>query len=239
MSRNIRNLCLAVLCLAFFAFTWTGCTKAGSVTNASAVTYLSIIHGAPYSSAANVFLNDTLITPSAIPTGAFSPQYGTRRPGSFAAKFKKAGSDSVFDQLPASTYDTLNFYTLILYNDAYGKAAHALKIFDDYSGVVNNNNAYYRFFNLTPDYPGVNVYFNDNQVQSNRTPADNAVNKGFNSFQSISQGSYIISVKDAATDSVIASTQAFPLQSGNPYTIWITGLRSNKSITINVLQSKY
>jgi hypothetical protein len=204
----------------------------------SAVTYLSVIHGAPYTGAATVYLNDTLITQSAgINTGSFSPKYGTIRPGTYAAKFKKAGTDSVLDQLTASRYDTLGFYTLLLYNSA-DKAAHVLKITDDYSGV-GNLNAYYRFFNLAPDYPSVNVYFNGNLVQQARGQADNAYNNSLNGFQGIQAGSYVITVKDAATDSVIVTSPAWNLVAGNPFTVWITGLKSNKTLSINILQAQY
>jgi hypothetical protein len=241
MSRSIRQLSFAFLFVAIPAFMMTGCSKAGSTTTVSAVSYLSLIHGAPYSPAANVYLNDTLITQSTgITTGAFSPRYGTIKPGAYTAKFKKAGTDSLFDQLLASTYDTLNFYTLLLYNDPGGKTAHALKIFDNFSNVINNSNTYYRFFNLAPDYPSVNVYFNDNLVQSGRTPADNATSNDYNSFTAIAAANYIITVKDASTDSVIATTtQAIPLASGNPYTIWVSGLKSNKSAIISILQAQY
>jgi len=149
MTKRIQNCGWTSLCLAFLALAGSGCSKAGSTTTVSAVTYLSIIQGAPISGGANVYLNDTLITPSAFNPGTFSPKYGTIRPGSYTVKFKKSGTDSLFDQLVPSTYDTLNFYTLLLYNNTADKAAHALKIFDDFSSI-SNNNAYYRFFNLAP-----------------------------------------------------------------------------------------
>jgi len=241
MRKIPGNLRFALLSVVILAFTLSGCSKAGSTTTVSSVTYLTLIHGAPYSPAASVYLNDTLITQSTgIATGAFSPRYGTIKPGAYTAKFKKAGTDSLFDQLLATTYDTLNFYTLLLYNDPGGKVAHALKIFDNYANVANNNNTYYRFFHLAPDYPRVNLYFNDNLVQPNRTPADNATNTDFNSFNAIAAANYVITVKDAATDSVIATTtQAVSLQAGNPYTIWVSGLKSNKSAIISILQAQY
>src|ERR1700754_3787323 len=97
------------LCVAMIAFAMSGCSKAGSMKNVSTATYLSVIHGAPYTSAINVYFHDTLITASAIPTGLFSPIYGTIRPGNYSTQFKKAGSDSLLDQLAVSSYDTLNF----------------------------------------------------------------------------------------------------------------------------------
>ena len=239
MTKRIQNLGWTSLCLAFLAFAGSGCSKSGSTTTVSAVTYLSIIQGAPFSGAANVYLNDTLITPSAFNPGTFSPKYGTIRPGSYTVKFKKSGTDSLFDQLVSSSYDTLNFYTLLLYNNATDKAAHALKIFDDFSGVSNNNNTYYRFFNLAPDWPKVNFYIGSVLVQSNRTPADNTVNNQLNAFNAVAAGPTILSVRDATTDSVLVTSPSLTLASGTPYTIWITGTKAQNNLSINVLQAQY
>lgn len=235
MTKRTRIAGFSSLCVAVLAFVWSGCTKAGSMTNVSTATYLSVIHGAPYTSAINVYLNDTLITPSAIPTGQYSPRYGTRRPGFYSTEFKKAGTDSLLDQVPASLYDTLNFYTLLLYNDPGGKAAHVVKIFDDFSSVTSNSSAYYRFFNLAPDNPSVNLYFNGTIAQSARTPASNLANNG---FQPIQAGTYTISVRDAYTDSALVTSQSVNLMGGYPFTIWITGTTLQKNLAINVLQAQ-
>ncbi|HEY4107804.1 DUF4397 domain-containing protein [Puia sp.] len=239
MRKSLKIPGCSILCLAVLAFAWTGCSKAGSSTTVSAVTYLSLIHAAPYAGASTVYLNDTLITQSTgISTGAFSPKYGTIRPGSYAVKFKKAGVDSLFDQLGASSYDTLNFYTLLLYNDA-NKAAHAMKIFDDYSGVANSGSSYYRFFHLAPDLPAVNVYFNGTKMEFNRTSADNAISSGLNAFQPIQPGSYVVAVKDARTDSLIVQSPGINMMSGNPFTIWVTGTKAQNNLSINVFQAQY
>jgi hypothetical protein len=240
-TKRMRTFGWATLCFAISAFIWTGCTKAGSSsTTVSTVTYLSVIHGAPYTPAATVYLNDTLVTQTTgVATGAYSPKYGTIRPGNYGVKWKKAGSDSLLDQLSASKYDTLNFYTLLLYNDPQTKAAHALKIFDDYSGVSNNNNAYYRFFNLSPEYPAVNVYLNGVLSQSSRHPADNATSDLLNQFQPVQAGAYVVKVTDAKNDSLIVQTGTVNLLSGNPYTIWVTGVPSQKNMSINVFQAQF
>jgi hypothetical protein len=222
----------------FLTFAGSGCSKAGSTTTVSAVTYLTIIQGAPFSSAANVYLNDTLITPNAFNPGTFSPKYGTIRPGSYAVKFKKSGTDSLFDQLASSPYDTLGFYTLLLYNNPTDKSAHALKIFDDFSGV-SNNNTYYRFFNLAPDWPKVNFYIGSVLVQSNRTPADNTINNQLNTFNAVAAGPTVLTIKDANTDSVLVTSPSLTLASGTPYTIWITGTKAQNNLSISVLQAQY
>jgi len=236
----MRNLCWSTLFLAVLAVVGSGCSKAGSTTSSvSAVTYLSVIHGAPYSGPVTIYLNDTLVTPTAINTGVFSPKYGTIRPGTYTTKFKKATNDSLLDQLAASKYDTLNFYTLLLYNDPGGKAAHCLKIVDDYSGVANTGYTYYRFFHLAPDFPKVNLYFDGGLMQQNRTPADNALNTNLDAFQQTQAGSYTVTVKDATTDSVVAKSNPLTFASGYPYTIWVTGTKAQNNLSINVLQAQY
>ena len=238
MTKRIQRLRWSSLCLLFLVVAGSGCSKAGSTT-ASAVTYLSIIQGAPYSSPANVFLNDTLITNNAFSPGTFSPKYGTIRPGKYAVQFKKSGTDSLLDQLTASSYDTLNFYTLLLYNNSIDKNAHALKIFDDFSAVSSNSNTYYRFFNLAPDWPRVNFYIGGTLAQSNRTPADNAGNNQLNTFSAFASGPAVLTVRDANTDSVLVTSPSLNLLPGTPYTIWITGTKAQNNLSINLLQAQY
>ena len=239
-KKRMRIFGLTTLCFAILAFSLTGCSKAGSSTTISSVTYLTVIHAAPYTSAATVYLNDTLITQTTgIAPGTYSPKYGTVKPGSYTTKFEKAGTDSILDQLPASSFDTLSFYTLLLYNDPINKAAHVVKINDDFSAVSNNGNAYYRFFNLAPDCPNVNLYFNGNLAVSNRTPADNAINSLYNAFIPIQSGNYVVSVKDANTDSLLIQANALQMTSGSPYTVWITGTKSQNNLAINILPAQY
>jgi hypothetical protein len=220
---------------------WAGCKKTGSSLTVNPVSYLSLINEATYSGAANVYLNDTLITvQQGIPAGTFSSQYGNVRPATYSVKFVSVSGDSTLATIPGSAFDTLNFYTLILYNPVSGgSSAQAIKIWDDFS-TLSTTSANYRFFNLCPDYSSVDLYLNTNLVQPGRTTADNAGNLSLNSFQTIAPANYSVTAKKAGTDSVIAMVTTQMLQ-GSAYTIFLGGNLKSPStpVQINVLQASY
>jgi hypothetical protein len=206
------------------------------------VTYLSLINEATYSGATSVYLNDTLATTSGgIAAGTFSSKYGTIRPGNYEVKFESVTSGNLLSEIPASDYDTLNFYTLILFNTAGGAATQSIKVSDDFS-TLSSTNANYRFFNLSPDEPKVDLYLNSTIVSSNRAIADNAYNTLYNSFGPIAAGTYSITVKAAGKDSVITTLgQNVVMTNGNAYTIFLGGNigSSSNPLQINVLQATY
>ena len=212
----------------------SGCSKPGVTISQSQVAYVSIMNLAAYGNPVDIFFNSTLVSPSGgIAPGQFSTQYGQLKPGTYTVDFKKAGSDSLLCELPASAFDTTTFYTLILYNTTAGSpAVNAVRITDDFS-QVNGASSYYRFFNMSPDAPNVNLYMNGMVSQTNRTPADNASNLTYQEFQAISPGDYTLQVRNAANDSVLGSQNNYPFAAGYVYTVFLTG--TSKGMTLNVL----
>ena len=219
-----------------------GCSKAGSsLGGVNPVSYLSIINEATYTGTAQVYFNTTLITvQQGISAGTYSTQYGTILPGTYDVKFVNATADTTMGLIPGATFDTLKFYTMILYNPpGAGSASQAVKVWDDFS-TISTSTTNYRFFNLCADFPKVDVYLNNTLAQQGRTTADNAANQTLNSFQSINSGNYTVTVKVSGTDSVISTLNTGLLQ-GNAYTIFLGG--NTKShytpVQINVLQASY
>ncbi len=220
------------------------CSKAGSSLTTTAISnsYLTLIDEATYNGAISIYLNDTLATPAGgITAGTVSQRYGTIRPGDYDVKFESASSGNLLAEIPSSDYDTLNFYTLILCNTAGGDTVQGFKVSDDFS-TLSSVNANYRFFNLSPDEPKVDLYLNNSLVSQNRAIADNASNNQYNGFQPTPAGSYAIVVKAAGKDSVIASiAQNATLTNGNAYTIFLSGNigSSSNPLQINILQATY
>jgi Domain of unknown function (DUF4397) len=218
-----------------------GCSKTGVSETIPAATYISVVNAAPYGPSVDLYLNDTLVSPSGgIPSGQYSTQYGNIRPGNYDVQFKADGSGTLLYDIPASAYDTNNFYTLITYNTARGGGSvQALKIHDDFSSVTSTS-TYYRFFNLSPDAPAVDLYLNGTISQSQRAPADNLYNAIFDAFTAISPSTYNVQIKKAGTDSVLASATSVPLGAGDVYTIFLGGkYQSSDSLTISVLQASF
>ena len=241
MRESTRNfISAAAFLISLFAFA-SGCTKTASTVPTSSVTYLSLINEAAYTAPVSVLLNDTIASVSGgIAAGSYSSKYGTIRPGNYDVKFEIASTDSLVSEIPAAVYDTLNFYTLILYNTPGGTSVNAARIWDDFS-TISTTQANYRFFNLCPDYPNVDLYLNTTQMQSNRTTADNVGNTLLNGFQPVTAGTYSITAKVSGRDSVIATTPDMDFAPGNAYTIFLGGVKNSTSypLKINVLSAAY
>lgn len=221
-----------------------GCSKTGSSLTASSVTavsYLSIMNEAPYGSVVDIYLNGTLVSPSGgIAPGQYSKEYGSLKPGVYTVDFKKTGTDSLLYEIPASSFDITKFYSLILLNSAPGSATvQAAKVVDNFSALTAAG-TYYRFFNLSPDVPAVDLYLNGSIAQLRRTPADNLDALMYDEFQPVNPAVYSLQVKVSATDSVLATQNAISLEAGSVYTIFLSGTdRSANNLKISVLQASF
>lgn len=221
------------------------CMKTGNSQTNAAVTYISVINAAYYGPAADMYMNGTLVTNSGgISPGTYSEQYATFAPASYDISFDKTGTDSVLYDIPSSLYDTTDFYTLILYNAGPGGTGviDGVKITDNFS-TTSESSANYRFFNLSPDVPACDLYLNGTLIQSQRAPADNVTNTLWDQFQTLSPATYIITVKVAGTDSVLAtSASGVVLSTGNVYTIFLGGTNTaagGNHLVINTMQAVF
>src|SRR5580700_7587016 len=204
MRNNREHFFLSSIILVF-VFAGAGCLKSTSNNvNTGAVCYVSILNEAPYGPSVDMYFNGTLVSAAAITPGNYSSAYGSVKPGNYTVDFKVTGTDSLLYEIPAAEYDTSAFYTLIIYNTApKSPAVAAARILDDYSSVSQTTSAYYRFFNLSPDAPAVDLYLNSTVAQTNRLPMDNLANLSYNAFQPINAGTFAINVNKANTDTVL------------------------------------
>lgn len=224
---------------------WVSCTKTGSTYTTTPVTYVSVMNEAPYAPTTDVYLNSQLATgTSGIAPGAYSLKYGALQPGTYTIQFKKNGSSDTLTSIPGTQLlDTLNFYTLIMYNDT-AKAVKSMLIHDDFTSI-STGNANYRFFNFSPDAPRVNFYINitgSNQAAPStiftyRTPGDNVANTSYNAFISTAPSYYDLTVRDYYSNAVIAKDSAVNLVGGNVYSFFLYGTTNNWKL--NVLQASY
>ena len=223
---------------------WAGCAKTGSTYTTSPVAYVTVMNEAPYGPTTDIYLNSQLATgTTGIIAGAYSTKYGPVQPGSYKIEFKKNGSDSLLSTIASGApqlFDTLNFYTLIQYNDTT-RAIQSMLIHDDFTSI-STGNANYRFFNLSPDAHNVDFYINGESAGvsptfGQRTTGDNAIYTNYNSFISTAPNAYNFEVRNHYTDSVIAYTTATNLIGGNVYTIFLAGTTNN--FKINVLPASY
>jgi Domain of unknown function (DUF4397) len=231
-----KNMLLVAGALSFIALL-TGCIKDVSNTPPSLKTYISIMHLAPRAPAIELYFNGAKAS-SAINPGIVSSSYAALDPSTFSVDFKKAGSDSLVANIQADIYDSLKFYTLLLYN-IDSTHARAVKIEDDFSSLTTDK-AYFRFFHMSPDIGNVDVYFDNTPVSTSREYADNVVGSYYNQFSPMTSNTYTIYVKKAGSDSVIAQANQVPLSPGGAFTIFLKGISGgtgNNAVGINVLQA--
>jgi hypothetical protein len=125
--------------------------------------------------------------------------------------------------LPTDFYDTLKHYTLLLYN--YDTAhVRALRIEDDFSVLVNQQKAHYRFFHMSSDIGPVDLYFDNTLIESGRQYADNTVSNYYNQFLEATPSTYNIVIKKAGSDSVIAQQYSMYMGAGSAYTLYLKGI---------------
>lgn len=231
-----RNVFLAAGTLAFLITLLTGCLKDVKNTPATPKTYLSLMHLAPRAPSVEVWFN-TEQASGAIVSGSVSSAYTALDPKVFSVTFRKAGSDSVVASLGADSYDSLTYYTLLLYNTD-STHANAVRIEDDFS-VLTPDKASYRFFHMSPDIGPVDLYFDNTLIQSGRQYADNTNSYSYNVFSPLVPGSPTIYVKQAGTDSVISQLNS-TMNAANAYTIYLKGIKGgtgNNNLGISVLQA--
>ena len=204
----------------------SGCIKSpGDPAPVTPKTYLSILHLAPTAPALDVFFDDIKVSNSSFSPGNVTPIYNPVDRGTFSIKFKKGGSDSLVAHVPLALYDSLNFYTIFIYNLQADGPANAIRIKDDFSDVRSNpGKPYYRFFHASPNTGAADLYIDNVKVESGRTPADNATQESLNKFLATNAGSHLFQVKLAGTDTVVATLNFVNLLAGNAYTFYLKGL---------------
>lgn len=237
MQVRKNNVLLLVGASFFITMLLTGCLKSSPTEPPKPMSYFSVMHLAPRAPSVEIYFNSDKAS-NPFTSGSYTERYSEVTPGTFSITFKKSGGDSVMASIPIDRYDSLNYYTMLIYNTP-DTLVGAQAIEDDFS-VLTSDKAYYRFFHMSPDIGEVDVFFNTEKVQPNRNYADNVFGSYyFNQFGAINNNTYNITVKKAGEDSVIAQTNA-TLYNMNAYTIFLKGIpggSGNNALGISVLQA--
>ena len=214
----------------------SGCLKDVQNDPPKPKAYFSFMHLAPKGPSVEIYFNSDKAS-NPFTSGSYTDRYNEVEPGAFSMTFKKAGGDSVVATIGANFYDSLNYYTILLFNRP-DNSVGATSIRDDFS-VLTQEKCYYRFWHMAPDIGDVDVYCNNELWESSRQFTDNIFASYFNEFNPKTSNSYTISVKKAGTDSLIAQTNT-TLYNANAYTIFLKGIPNgsgNNTLGVSVLQA--
>lgn len=214
--------------IALLGVTLTGCLKTSEPQPQAAKAYVSMMHLATKAPAfpVQIYFNDTLVSSSFDP-GGVSQTYSPVNTGIFAIKFKKNNSDSLIASIPAAIYDSLGFYSIVLYNEPAGTGVNAMMVEDDFSDLTLDK-PYFRFWHLSPsvnDLGLVDLYIDNNKVFSQRSLADNEFSGYYNGFTASTAGyhKFEAKVNINGADSVLYTLDNVNLLAGNAYTLYLAG----------------
>ena len=238
MQKIKTNVLLWTVAIAT-GFAVSGCIKSSMPAPTPARAYVSIMHLAPTAPSLDIFFNDTKVSTNAFTPGSVSSAYNPVERGDFSIKLQKAGSDSMVATIPLERYDSLHFYTILVFNLQANGPAQAVRVEDNF-GNLTSGKAYYRFFHASPNVDAVDIYMDNAKILNGRTLADNAIQEALNHFSEVTQGSHIFQVKLAGTDSVLATRNNVELAAGNAYTLYLRGLgggADNTELSLGLLRA--
>lgn len=207
----------------------SGCMKSPDITPTPPKAYVSIMHLAPTAPSLDVFFNDTKVSNTPFAPGNVTSIYNAVDKGAFSIRFKKATLDSVVAEVPLAQYDSLNYYTLFIYNQQADGPVNAIRIKDDFSELTPGK-PYYRFFHASPNTGSIDLYVDNIKIESSRMLADNT-SEALNKFLGTTSGHHNIQVKLAGTETVIAALDHIELLAGNAYTFYLRGLTGGSGTT--------
>ncbi|RYG06582.1 MAG: DUF4397 domain-containing protein [Chitinophagaceae bacterium] len=200
---------------------FSGCLKNTPIEPTKPASYVSVLNMSFRSPAVEMLFGAEKVT-APISGGMYFPRYNNITPGFIDISFKKASSDSVVAQLQTGLYyDSLTYYSVLLYDKDAGGAG-VIRIKDEFP-MADPSRSFVRFFHMAPGQPQVDVQINNTRVFTSRTQADNTYNSSYNQFSGVTPGSFPIVIKQAGTDSVIASTPYSDLSAGGIYTLVLKG----------------
>lgn len=213
---TMKNRIWAMLALVVAITGLSSCLK-NNTTPQKPYTTLVFFGGAPVAYAADILVNNTKAASNLKYTTAGGINVD---PGSLKVDFKKEGGDSLLATTTGS-YDTLGYYTHIL----YGQAPLEVYTIDERLpfSELSTEKSNIRFFNLSPDIGDVDLYINDTKISSNRTYRD-FLGGIYDDFMPVDANTVTIRVKAAGADTEIAVKTDVQLAKGYPHTICLTGL---------------
>jgi len=215
-----KNRVWALMALVVMIAGFSSCLKTNDITPQRDRAVVTILNGILTAESLDFYDNGTKANSSGLTLGfVFAPYYIYGGLRTFT--FKRAGQtgDYVSD---SRNYDSLTYNTLVAYGDSTLPQIRSIK--EDFAGVKEQA-VNIRFFHLSPNTPPVDVYVDDQKVDSNQAYVGT---RGFiTSFKPLAKTPFTnnIKIKLAGTDSLLASNSS-PISTFQPngaYTIYLTG----------------
>lgn len=212
--KNIsKRLVVRVGAICIISFALSSCIKSHDDTPPAPVAVLSVIQDSPGQPPLDFTLNGTRVNSTQIVYGS-GLDYFRAFSGKRTAAFVTAGGATVLSD--TMTLKQNYAYTLCLVNKA---ATPGFLLLNDAIAAPTPGNANLRFVDLSPDAPAVDLAIKDGAVL-----VPNKAFKGFSSFSSIEAKTYTFEIRQAGTNTVLATLSNKVINPGFVYTIYFRGL---------------
>jgi hypothetical protein len=229
-----KNRLWAGLALVVAVMGFTACLKTENTPPDLNWTYIYFINGVTSVPSIDIFEgSQKLNTQGPFNMGTSTNPYQTR-PGFLTFAAKKSGADSAIASV-TSNYDSSKRKTIIFYDRAPQGGAYYEIPEENTCSNCETGKLNFRFFNLSPNSPEVDLYIDNKKIDSSVTPG--SFNPTFK--QTDMMGSGAIRVKITGKDSTLAEVNTTGIGQGGAYTIYFTGLKGNtgdRKPTIGVQQ---
>jgi len=230
----------ALMALVVMIAGFSSCLKTNDVTPQRDRAVVTILNGILTTENLDFYDNSTKVNSSGLALGfVFAPYYIYGGLRTFT--FRKVGQTADFATTGPVLYDSLTYNTLVAWGDSTSPRVRSIK--EDFSGVKEQM-VNIRFFHLSPNTPPVDLYIDDQKVDSNRAYV--GVDGFSTSFKPLAKTPFTnnIKIKLRGTDSVLVSNSS-PISTFQPngaYTIYLTGAAGitgtdKRKLTVNNIAS--
>jgi Domain of unknown function (DUF4397) len=222
-----KNLLVRIGGLCVLTLALSSCLKTNNSYYNPAVALVTFVQASPDAPAMDFYLNNNKVNVSPVNFGDnisyFKANIGQRTANCYVAGTQtKIFSDT-------TTFKENYVYSLFLANKV--SSPQFLRLTDTIAQPASGK-ANIRFVNMSPDAPAVDL-----AVQGGAVLVTNRAFKGFSSFAPVTGNTtYTLEVRQAGTNTVLATLAGVQLYSGFVYTIWLRGLATptNNTNGLNV-----
>jgi hypothetical protein len=233
-KNSSKKLVLGICAGCLISFLLTSCLKTDNSAYTPPTALLSFIQASPDEPPLDFFLNSNKVNAGSLYFGD-NIEYVSAFAGARTAYFYTAGTTTPILSAPITLNQGIA-YSLFL---AGKSTSPEVLLLTDTLNKPSTGNASVRFVNLSPDAPAVDL-----AVQGGSVLVANRSYKGFSTFVPVpAQSNYTFVVRQAGTNTVLATLSNVPMVSGTVYTIWFGGLvastGNNDKLSANIITNAY
>ncbi|HUX84157.1 MAG TPA: DUF4397 domain-containing protein [Chitinophagaceae bacterium] len=199
-------------------------------------TGLFIIHASAQIPAVDIYANSMQVNRESFVYGQNSEGYLGLTPNLYSFNFSTAGTQNILVS-QSDSLGVFKLYSLILYDSL--PSPRLMCIQDNFS-QASTTSSNWRFLDLSPDIPWMNVFLDHAEVFDSRTFADNLGAPALDTFLKVSPGSHQVILQYPSGGDTIQYQSTFNFTTGNVFTVYSSGFGSRNDslgLRLNLTQN--